>query len=62
MAGTTHGERLGARSTRSVPASTSIDQLVTTTVGEGSRLGRKNRAKDGKMNGTPDNDENVDVQ
>jgi hypothetical protein len=40
----------------------SVDQLATATVGEGSRLGRKNRAKDGKTNGTPDDGENVDVQ
>jgi hypothetical protein len=35
----------------SIPMSTSIDRLVTTTMGGGSRLGRKNRAKTRKTNG-----------
>jgi hypothetical protein len=31
-------------------------------VGRGNRLGRKNIAKAGKTNGTPDNDENDDAR
>jgi hypothetical protein len=41
-----------------VPASRSVGRLVTVTVGGGSRLGRKNRAKARKMNGTSDDGEN----
>jgi hypothetical protein len=37
-----------------VPASTSVGRLTATIVGGGSRLGRKNRAKAGKTNGTSD--------
>jgi hypothetical protein len=35
---------------------------VAATVGRGSRLGRKNNAKAGKMNGSFDNDKNDDVR
>jgi hypothetical protein len=38
--------------------STSVDRLAVATVGEGSRLGRKKRAKAGKTNGTFDHGEN----
>jgi hypothetical protein len=41
-----------------VPASTSVGRLAAATVGGGSRLGRKNRAKAGKTNGTSDDSEN----
>jgi hypothetical protein len=41
-----------------VPASTSVGPLTSATVGEGSRLGRKNRAKVRKTNGTSDDYEN----
>jgi hypothetical protein len=43
-------------------ASTSVGRLATATVGEGSRLGRKNSAKAGKTNGTSDNGENDDAR
>jgi hypothetical protein len=36
----------------------SIDRLAVATVGGGSRLGRNNRAKARKTNGTTDDDEN----
>jgi hypothetical protein len=36
----------------------SVERLMVATVGEGSRLGRKNRAKAGKTNVTSDNGEN----
>jgi transcriptional regulator GlxA family with amidase domain len=45
-----------------VTASTSIGRLAATTVGGGSRLGRKNRAKARKTNGTSDDDENDGVR
>ena len=38
--------------------SPSVGRLAATTVGGGSRLGRKNRAKAGKTNGTSDDGEN----
>jgi hypothetical protein len=41
-----------------VPASTSVGRLADAIVGEGSRLGRKNRAKAGKTNVTFDDCEN----
>jgi hypothetical protein len=41
-----------------VPTSTSVSRLVAVTVGGGSRLGWKNRAKTGKTNGTSDDGEN----
>jgi hypothetical protein len=41
-----------------VPASTSIGRLTAATVGRGSRLGRKNRAKARKMNGASGDGEN----
>jgi hypothetical protein len=51
-------ERAGARPTRPVPASTSIGRLAAVTVGGGSRLGWKNRAKAGKTNRTSDDGKN----
>jgi hypothetical protein len=36
----------------------SVSRLVAVTVGEGNRLGRKNRAKARKTNGTSDDGEN----
>ena len=36
----------------------SVGRLAAATVGMGSRLGRKNRAKAGKTNVTSDDDEN----
>jgi hypothetical protein len=39
----------------------SVGRLAIATVGWGSRLGRKNRAKAGKTNGTSDNGENDDA-
>jgi hypothetical protein len=41
---------------------TRVDRLVAATVGEGSRLGRKNRAKAEKTNGTSDDGENDGVR
>jgi hypothetical protein len=41
-----------------IDTSTSVGRLAVATVGGGSRLGRKNRAKARKMNGTSDDDEN----
>jgi hypothetical protein len=38
--------------------STSVGRLTAATVGGGSRLRRKNRAKAGKTNGTSDDDKN----
>jgi hypothetical protein len=38
--------------------STSVGRLAVVTVGRGSRLGRKNRAKAGKTNETSDDGEN----
>jgi hypothetical protein len=38
--------------------STSVGRLTVASVGGGNRLGRKNRAKAGKTNGTFDDDEN----
>jgi hypothetical protein len=58
LLGDTHRERLGARPTRPVPTLTSVDRLTVATVGGGSRLGRKNRVKAGKTNGTSDDGEN----
>jgi hypothetical protein len=40
----------------------SIGRLATATMGGGSRLGRKNRAKARKMNGTSDDGENDGVR
>jgi hypothetical protein len=42
-------------------ALTSVGRLAAATVGGDSRLGRKNRAKTGKMNGTSEDDENDGV-
>jgi hypothetical protein len=36
----------------------SVGRLAATTVGDGSRLGRKNMTKVGKTNGTSDDDKN----
>jgi hypothetical protein len=36
----------------------SVGRLTTVTVGRGSRMGRKNRAKAEKTNGTSDDSEN----
>jgi hypothetical protein len=36
----------------------SVSRLMVATMGGGSRLGRKNRAKAEKTNGTSDDDEN----
>ena len=58
LLGGTHGERPGARPTRPVPASTSVSRLAIATVGVGSRLGRKNRAKAENTNGTSNDGEN----
>jgi hypothetical protein len=44
-----------------VPASTSVGRLADVTVGRGNRLGRKNKAKAGKTNGTPNDGENDGV-
>jgi hypothetical protein len=58
-----HARRKARSKTDShVPASTSIGRLAAATVGEGSRLGRKNRAKARKTNGTSDNGENDGVR
>jgi hypothetical protein len=54
-----HGRRKAKSKTDStIPTSTSVGRLATTIVGGGSRLGRKNRAKAGKTNGTSDDGEN----
>jgi hypothetical protein len=49
-----------AKNTRDehVPTSTNVGRLAAATVGGGSRLGRKNRTKGGKTNGTSDDGEN----
>jgi hypothetical protein len=44
--------------TRPVPSSTSVGRLAAATVGGGSRLERKNRAKVGKTNETFNDGEN----
>jgi hypothetical protein len=41
--------------------STGVGRLAASTMGRGSRLGRKNRAKAGKMNGTSDDGKNDGV-
>jgi hypothetical protein len=41
-----------------IPASTSVDRLVATTVGGSNNLGRKNRAKAGETNGASDDSKN----
>jgi hypothetical protein len=56
------GERPGAWPTCPVPASTSVGRLTAATVGEGSRLGWKNRAKAGNTNRTSDDGENDGVR
>jgi hypothetical protein len=58
LLGGMHRKRPGAISTRPVPASTSVGLLAAATVGGGSRLGRKNRAKAGKTDETFDDGEN----
>jgi hypothetical protein len=44
-----------------VPTSMSVGRLAAATVGRGNRLGRKNRVKAGKTNGTSDDDKNDGV-
>jgi hypothetical protein len=58
LLGGTHGERTRARPTRPVPTSMSVSRLAVVTMDGDSRLGRKNKAKAGKTNGTSDDGKN----
>jgi hypothetical protein len=52
------GKKARSKIDSPVPASISVGWLVAATVGGGSRLVRKNRARTEKTNGTSDDSEN----